>query len=182
MAEVPLMAFGRIGIVLTLGAALCADPAAAQSRSAGRPRPSVEVTGGWAGFLDESPVDHAVIGGAARVSVSPRVSVGPEIVWMRGPRTDRDLFFTGNLTFDLAAAGSPAARSRLIPFVVVGGGVFRHSDRFVTGTFASYEGAVTGGGGLRVRLNDRLHAAIDVRTGWEPHVRVGGVMGLALGR
>ena len=52
----------------------CQTPAAPP-----RPAPVVEAVVGWAGFVDELLVNHAVAGASARFYVSRRVSLGPEI-------------------------------------------------------------------------------------------------------
>ena len=52
---------------------------------------------------------------------------------------------TANLTFDLLASPAGARRGTVTPFLVAGGGLMRHSDRFGPNTFSSSEGAVTGG-------------------------------------
>jgi len=44
---------------------------------------------------------------------------------MIGPRSDRDLFLTGNITFDLRRPGL-----RTTPFLVAGTGLFRHMNSF----------------------------------------------------
>ena len=44
-----------------------------------KPRPEVRVTGGFAGFIDEDLVGHAVAGGAIRYYITPRVSIEPEV-------------------------------------------------------------------------------------------------------
>lgn len=153
------------------------------SLSAGQttPSPAVEFLAGYAGFVDDAMIDHAIAGGAARVYLTPRVAIGPEFVYMRGPRADRDLFLTGNLTFDVLSPrqGRPA---RVTPFLVVGGGVMRHSNSFGGETFTSSEGAFTAGGGVRGWITDRVYVLGDFRIGWEPHVRVNGGVGIALGR
>jgi hypothetical protein len=150
-------------------------PALAQSL----PSAHAEVQTGWAGFVDESSIDHAVFGGAARVYLSPRIAVGPEIAYLRGPRFDRDLMLTGNLTFDVLGPrrGRPL---RATPFLTVGGGYERHSDRFGASTYSSSEGAFTGGGGVRIWLTDRVFGTIETRIGWELHMRVTGGIGMAL--
>ena len=53
----------------------------------------------------------ALFGGAGRVYLTPRLSVGSEITYMRGLREDCDWFFLGNLTFVILARGL-AARGR----------------------------------------------------------------------
>jgi hypothetical protein len=73
-----------------------ASPAAGQQRS-----PVIEALGGWAGFLDDATIHHAVIGGSVRVSLTPRLSVGPEVVYLIGPNTARELYVTGQVFIDL---------------------------------------------------------------------------------
>lgn len=154
--------------------ALPAAPALAQ-QSSERPPPAVELIGGYAGFVDDATIDHGVIGGSLRVYLSPRISVGPEIVYMRGPADDRDLFFTGNLTFDVL---SPGPDRRVVPFLVAGGGFFRGSYSIGPQPFSYVEGAFTAGGGMRVPINDRWHALGEYRIGWELHQRVTGGVGV----
>lgn len=144
-----------------------------------RPAPSAEFQAGWVGFVDETPINHALFGGAARVYLTPRLAVGPEIDYLRGPGTDRDLFATGNLTFDVRRPrnGHPP---RVSPFLVAGAGLGRHSFRFGPLDYSHTEGAFTGGGGVRVWLTDRLYAAAEARLGWEPHLRIGGAVGVGV--
>jgi hypothetical protein len=140
---------------------------------------AVELIGGYTGFVDESLVDHTTIGGAVRVPVSRRLSVGPEVVYMIGPGGDRDLFVTGLLTFDIVGSAVEDRAPRIVPFLAIGGGIFRHSDTFGPETFSSWEGAVTGGGGIRVALTPRVSVGADVRIGWETHLRVNGLLAIA---
>jgi hypothetical protein len=165
----------RIGL-LVVAAMTWAAPAPAQSI---RPPAWIEVLAGHAGFSDDATIGHSVFGGAGRVYLTPQISVGPEITYMRGPNTDRDWFFLGNLTWDLLhpRAGRPP---RISPFLIAGGGFFTHSDRFVTGVFRTYEGAFAAGGGARVHMTDRLYAVGDFRIGWELHYRVTGGIGLSM--
>jgi hypothetical protein len=155
---------------------LLPGPAAAQSTDL-LPSPALELTGGYAGFVDDATIDHGVIGGALRVHVTPRISVGPEIQYMIGPGEDRDVIVTGNLTFDVLPPGGAVT-----PFLVAGGGLFHHEDRFGDRTFASSEGAFTGGGGVRAWINDRVYVASELRLGWELHWRLTGTVGIALSR
>ena len=156
-------------------------PTFAQSTTDSRPASAAELLVGYAGFADDATIDHTVVGGAARVYLSPRVAVGPELVFMRGPGSDRDLMLTGNLTFDLLRPrqGKPP---RVSPFLVAGGGLFRHTDRFGGASFSSSEGAFTAGGGTRVWFTDRVYGVADFRVGWELHYRVNGGIGIALGK
>jgi hypothetical protein len=161
--------------------ALLASAATAAAQTTARPSPAVEFTGGYAGFADEGIVGHSMFGGAARFYFSPRIGVGPEVQYMMGSGSHRDLMLTGNLTFDLL---SPTGRTprRVTPFLVVGGGLFRTTDSAFGDSFSSSEGGFTGGGGVRAWINDRTYVASEVRVGWEPHLRVTGTVGVRLGR
>jgi hypothetical protein len=153
---------------------LAGAPAAAHAQSADvRPAPAAEFTGGYAGFADDATIDHAVFGGAMRIHLTPRVSVGPELQYMVGPGDDRDLILTGNLTLDVL----PPNR-RVTPFFVMGGGLFNHSDTFGS----SSEGAFTAGGGVRAWLSERVYVASELRIGWELHYRITGTIGVALSK
>jgi hypothetical protein len=171
-------------LLLPIVGALCAIPAAAQitastSSAPRRPSPVAEGTLGWSGFADEGIVHHGLFGTGARVYLTPRVSVGPELQYMVGPDQDRDLLLTGNLVFDVRGP-APNATRRWTPYVVAGGGLFRHSDRFLTGTYTSTEGAFTAGAGVRAWTTDRVSVAADARLGWELHVRLAATVGVAL--
>jgi hypothetical protein len=69
-----------------------------------------------------------------------------------------------------------------MPFVVAGGGMFQTRERLFNGTYMSSEGAFTAGGGVRARVADRVTLGFETRMGWEPHIRINGVIGLQLGR
>ena len=144
---------------------------AAQS-SARSPVAGVDIVGGYAGFIDDALVDHAVVSTTVRYHLTRRVSIGPELVYMIGPGNDRDLFLTGNLIVDFLV-GRPVN-----PYAVVGGGLMRHSDQFGGRAFSAVEGAWTAGGGVRIRLTDRVSALGEFRVGWEPHVRTTGGVGV----
>lgn len=161
-----LRAFLVVFVFLTL-------PAAAAAQEA--PRSAVDLSAGYAGFVDESLINHFTVGGGWRWQATRRVSLGPEIVFMRGPRGDRDVFLTGKLVVDLAPG------SRIQPYLVADGGVFFHRDQFLSGPFWSREGAVSGGAGVRVPLTDRVFAGAEFRVGWETHVRITGMLGWRLG-
>lgn len=140
---------------------------------------AVEIFAGHAGFADEGTIEHSVFGAAGRISISPRISVGPEITYMRGPRDDRDWFFLGNVIIDFRSprAGRPP---RVSPFVIAGAGFMSHTDRVGTGTFTSGEGTFAAGAGTRVRITDRVYATGDLRFGWEWHYRIAGGVGISM--
>jgi len=164
----------RTLLFVTAAVLMAAFPTGAPAQD--RPAPAVEGLAGYAGFVDDATISHTIFGGAARWYLLPRVSVGPELVYMIGPRDDRDLVVTGNVTFDFLA-GRPAAT----PFLVAGGGLFRHTDRFNGRSFSSTEGSFTLGGGVRVPLGERLYIAPEFRIGWETHYRVSAALGWRLG-
>lgn len=164
---------------MTLAGLAGVGRAEAQSTRPATPVTAVELTVGYAAFVDEGPINHGVFGGAARVHLTPRFSVGPEVVYMVGPGDDRDLFVTGNVTFDLLGPRAGRVR-RVTPFLVVGGGWSRFSNSFNGVSDSATEGAVTGGGGVRVWITERVYAASELRIGWEPHMRVTGTIGVAL--
>lgn len=166
----------RLRAVLVLTLVLTAGSAFGQSTDV-RPRPAAEVLAGYAGFVDDSTIEHGIVGAAARVYLTPRLAVGPEFVYMRGPDSDRDWYLTGNLTFDVLSphAGRPR---RVTPFLVAGGGFFQHRERFGVSDFSTYEGAFTAGGGVRGWISERVYAFADARLGWEPHLRVNGGIGI----
>lgn len=172
-----------VRIFVALAVALAASRAHAQSSSAAaapeRPRVVAEGALGWVGFGDEGIVHHGLAGAGVRVSLTPRISVGPEVQYMSGPGSDRDLVLTGNIVVDVLAPTAATPR-RTTPYVVVGGGLFRHSDDFAGRTFSSTEGAVTAGIGVRTWLSERVFAAADARLGWEPHIRLAAILGVTL--
>ena len=173
----------HVGLALAM-ALISAAPAVAQSGPPkggpyDRPPGAIEFLAGHAGFADDATIEHSVFGGAGRIYVTPRLSVGPEITYMRGPGDDRDWFVLGNLTFDILhpRAGRPR---RVSPFLIAGAGFSTHSDRFVSGTFRSSEGAFDAGGGTRVHVTDRIYVMGDFRIGWELHYRLTGGIGVSM--
>ena len=157
--------------IIVVALIVAAAPAAAQSWA-----PTLDLSAGWIGFADDGIVSEAPIGAGARWYLTPRVSVGPEFTHIFADRHSHQVL-TGNLTFEFVRP----APGKVIPFVVVGGGMFRTSESFGQGTYSSTEGAFTVGGGVRVAVTDRVSLGVDARLGWEPHLRVVGVAGIRLG-
>ena len=133
-------------------------------------RLAVDVSGGYSAFVDETPVGHFTLGGGVRWRLTPKVSVGPEIVFMRGPGDDRDVFLTGKAIVDFMP-DRPVS-----PYFVADAGAMLHGDRFLSGSYWSREGAVSAGGGVRIDVSPRLSIAPEFRIGWEPHMRVGALV------
>ena len=160
--------------------ALFAPPMASAATAQDRPGAAAELAVGWVGFADDGIVSETLLGGAARVYVLPRVAVGPEVLYLSGDR-HRHFVLTGNVTWDLLAptGGRPHP---VTPFVVIGAGLFQTRETFPSGNFTSSEGAFTAGGGVRALAGDRVTIGIDVRAGWELHIRVNGTIGVRIGR
>ena len=145
-----------------------------------RPAPALDLSASWIGFADDGIVGEGAVGGALRWHLTPRISVGPEVTFIAGDHHSHQVL-TGNLIIDIRAP-APDGTSRLTPFVVIGGGMFRTSESFSGRSFSSTEGAFTVGGGIRAPVSDRVELGVDVRMGWEPHIRIAGVLGIRLGR
>jgi hypothetical protein len=144
-----------------------------------RPAPVLEFAAGSLLFADDGVVREGFVGGDARIYMSPRISVGPEVAFILGENHSH-LMLTGNLTCDLLAPRSGMPR-RVTPFVVAGGGLFRTREQFLIGPFAHNEGAFTAGGGFRVRVGENFTAGVEARLGWELHLRLNAVVGVRLG-
>jgi len=102
------------------------------------------------------------------------------LVYLHGPNHSH-LVVTGNVMWDVLAATNGRPRP-VTPFIVVGGGVLQTRENFGNDTFTSNEGAFTVGGGVRVLASNRVTLGFDVRMGWEPHIRVNGLVGVQLGQ
>ena len=142
--------------------------AAAQER-----RATLDLSGGYAGFVDDATIEHATVGAGVRWQVTPRFSIGPEVVFMRGPRADRDIFLTAKALVDFMPD------RKVSPYFVADGGYMFHRDEiiFSTGPYWSNEATGSFGAGVRVNVTPRLFVAPEFRIGWEPHIRVTGVVG-----
>ena len=143
-----------------------------------RPAPAVDLGVGWVGFVDDDIVSEAAFGAALRWYVSPRIALGPELLYIRGDNHSH-VTLTGNLTWDVLP---PTNRPRATPFLVVGAGMFRTRETFFDDAVTSAEGAFTAGGGVRSRLGDRVAVGVDARVGWELHLRIGGFVAIGVGR
>jgi hypothetical protein len=162
--------FAAFALALTL-----ATSAVAQQR----PAPALEFAAGSLLFADDGVVGEGFFGGDARIYVSPRISVGPEVAFILGDNHSH-LMLTGNLTCDLLAPVNRVPR-RVTPFVVAGGGLFSTRQQFLTGPYTHNEGAFTAGGGVRVRVAKNVTAGFEARLGWELHLRLNAVVGVGLG-
>jgi hypothetical protein len=112
---------------------------AASAHAQQKPRPEIKATAGWVGFIDESWINHTVIGGSARYYLTPRVGVEPEILYMIGPGSDRDVTLIPHISFDFRT------RENVRPYVIAerdGCTIRKRSVRFGSAT--------TSGSGMEV--------------------------------
>lgn len=125
---------------------------------------------GWAGLVDDATKHSLLVGGTVRRHLSPRVSIGPELVIMSisDVLRDRIVMLTGNFVFD----ASPDAR--VSAFAIGGLGMFWGREPFRDGPYWSSDPAFTAGGGLRANVNESVAVGGEYRIGWELHQRVTG--------
>ncbi len=146
------------------GILLLVSPAMAQDDD------RVELKGvvGTSGFLD-SPTDyHAVVGGAARLYISPRFALEPEFTYMRASSRRQDYAIQMGVIWQFRRGAV------LEPYLVAAAGVQHSRSRFpgaVQETFSS--NAFTGGGGVGIRIGvgSRFRLSPEFRVGSEPIVR-----------
>ena len=142
-------------------------PAAAQERPI-----VLDGTIGYTGLVDDATDHFVAMGGAVRAYLSPRISIGPEFIYMTGSESGRDraVMVTGNVMFDVF----PVNSRRVTPFLVGGAGMFWARESFPTGPFWSSDPSFTVGGGVQGSVTDRISVAAEYRLGWELHHRLTG--------
>jgi hypothetical protein len=64
-------------------------------------------------------------GGVVRFALTPRFTIGPEVVYLGWRRGSHEVTVTGTGTFDLVHSN---VQRRVVPFVVVGVGLIRQSS------------------------------------------------------
>jgi hypothetical protein len=92
----------RVISIAPVAALLCApaQPASAQHT----PAPVIEVVVGRSGFIDEAWDYFTTIGGGARWFATPRLAIGPEVVYLFGGPAGLEtshLSVTGSVSFDM---------------------------------------------------------------------------------
>lgn len=174
---------GRIRTFLAIAATVCgvARPALAQDR----PAPIVEAIVGRSGFIDEAWDYFTTFGGSARVFVTPRLAIGPEVAYMGGDFDSLDtsnLTVTGNVTFDFV---HDDGRRRVVPYLAAGAGYLRQKTLVGSGPgstalvpFRSSEATLSAGVGARISLSSLVFVAPEFRLGWEPESRIAVTIGI----
>jgi hypothetical protein len=171
---------GRLGMALTVAALLSGvgQPVLAQDQ----PAPIVEAVVGRSGFIDEAWDYFGTIGGGARVFVTPRVAIGPEVTYLSGEFDASNLTVTANVTFDIVRDDG---RRRIVPYLAAGGGYLRQKTLVGGGPgstalvpFTSSEGTMSAGVGARIALGSHMFVAPEFRLGWEPETRIAVTIGM----
>jgi hypothetical protein len=167
-----------LGFIITATLSGMAQPALAQAE----PAPIVEVVVGRSGFVDEAWDYFTTIGGGARMFVTPRIAVGPEVAYMSGELDASNLSVTGNVTFDFI---QDDGLRRMVPYLAAGGGYLRQRTLVGSGPgsnalrpFTSGEGTASVGVGARITLTSRVFMAPEFRLGWEPESRIALMIGI----
>ena len=174
---------GRIRTLLAIAGTLCgvAQPALAQEK----PAPIVEAVAGRSGFIDEAWDYFTTFGGGARVFVTPRLAIGPEVAYLSGKFDSLDasnLTVTGNITFDFV---HDDGRRRVVPYLGAGAGYLRQETLVGTGPgstalvpFTSSGATLSAGVGARIALSSLVFIAPEFRLGWEPESRIAVTIGI----
>jgi len=173
----------RLAAVLSIAAAVggAAHPASGQEK----PSPVVELIVGRSSFIDEAWDHFETLGAGARVFLTPRLAIGPEVTLLLGAFDGLEashLLVTGNMTFDFMR--DDRAR-RVVPYFAAGGGYMRQRTLVGGGPgstsivpFTSSEGTVSAGLGARIAITSRVFIAPEFRLGWEPETRVALTVGM----
>jgi hypothetical protein len=142
--------------------AIILAPAIAYAQSPAH-RASIDLKGsiGYTVVFDDDE-HHLHNSGAARLYVTDRFSVEPEVQYLRASRHD-DVVIAANVNLDLR-------RGRVIPYV--SGGIGLANGRHV---FAQ------GGVGTKIKVSESWFAAPDVRFGYYYHIRTSIGFGYAFG-
>lgn len=157
-----------LALCMTIGPAVI-HIAAAQSRTV-----RVELTTGHAGYVDDVWDNRVLAGGAARIALSPWVTVGPEVVYQHGFEWASEVVATGAATIDLRDSWSTR---RTIPYLVAAAGISWRRERLGRGPYVYREFTASAGMGVRRSLPAGWYVAGDVRLGWEPERRVSLIVG-----
>src|SRR5688572_12628188 len=172
----------RLGTALAIAATLSGvgQPVLAQDT----PAPIVEAVVGRSGFIDEVWDYFNTIGGGARVFVTQRLAIGPEVAYLNGEfdaLEASNLTVTANMTFDIVRDDG---RSRIVPYLAAGGGYLRQKTLVGSGPgstalvpFTSSEGTMSAGVGARIALGSHMFVAPEFRLGWEPETRFAVIIG-----
>lgn len=123
-------------------------------------------TGGWIGFADDSMIHHGLVGASMRVSLVGGLGVEPELLYMIGPGTDRDVALTPVVSWEFG-------KGRVRPYVLGAPGVLWHQQR----SDWQSEYHISAGFGVRTQINPRWSVSPEFRMGWWPHFQFKAAVG-----
>lgn len=139
---------------------------------------TAEVAAGHAAFVDDSTKHFLVAGGRVRRYVTPRLSIGPELIVMTGGSggvRDRNVTLTADVVFDLHHDDGLAA-GRVIPYIAGGAGIHWIRDIVRNGPYWGRQLGASAGAGVRVGVS-RVTASLEYRIGSELYQRITGSAG-----
>jgi hypothetical protein len=117
-------------------------------------------------------------GGSLRYHVSSRVSVGPEVLFVKQCDQQVFTFYHPQMTGMLHLAVD-LGKGRVAPYLLGGAGFVR--NRQFNGQ-SNYRAEFAGGGGAKFFLSDRLFLAPEAQVGGRvSHFRITGAIGIVLG-
>jgi hypothetical protein len=121
-----------------------------------------------------------VMGGASlRFHATPRVSIGPEVLFARACEGQTFTFYHPQMTGMLHVALDLSEGQRFRPYILGGGGFVRH--RSLAGRAPLYRAEASGGAGAKIFLSDRVFVAPEVQFGGRvAFVRLTGSLGFLL--
>ena len=163
------------GSVLLIAGSLLTAPAVHAEDPKGRWE--VKGTLGLATFPDEDFLHHFVAGGSTRIYLTRRFGFEPELQFMYRDRTDSDIVFIPNVTWDFTRR-----QGRLQPYAIGGVGFLRHYENYGDWSWAANTWTFGAGFGVKWFLNERVFIAPEVRLGWEPFLRISGSVGWILSK
>jgi hypothetical protein len=132
------------------------------------------MTTGVTAWLDEVTDYSVTLGGAFRRYLTPRWSIEPEVLYLIGEGSMRDITVIPHISYDFRT------QKPVRPYLTAGVG-WRHQRQEFPGSmspsFRHNEVTVSGGFGVKVFVTPRVFLAPEVRTGFEPIFRATGSFG-----
>jgi hypothetical protein len=120
---------------------------------------------------------QALGGGSLRFHASPRVSIGPEVLFVSACDRQTFTFYHPQMSGMLHLAVDLSDGQRFRPYILGGGGFVRHSS--LAGRPTRYRLEGSGGGGAKIFLSDRVFVAPEVQFGGRvAFVRLTGSLGI----
>jgi hypothetical protein len=123
---------------------------------------------------------QALGGASVRFHATPRVSIGPELLFASACDRQRFTFYHPQMTGMLHLAVDLSDGERFRPYLLGGGGFVRHRSS-PAGRSVNYRFEGAGGGGAKIFLSDRVFVAPEVQFGGRvAFVRLTGSLGILI--